>query len=140
MSLRAAMNAMPAYDVRAYNTAATSENKIHDDAIAQKFGFTGALVPGVEVYAWAKPGFVRLYASADRYESGGARTSIVTPTTTSMTCHVRGCESFGASARAPRPSPVNHTRLAVIAPPANHQRPTTPCWLAMLPSMSTVSR
>ncbi len=52
MSLRAAMNAMPAYDVRAYNTAATSENKIHDDAIAQKFGFTGALVPGVEVYAY----------------------------------------------------------------------------------------
>ena len=44
--------AMPAHDVRAFNTAATSENKIHDDAVAQKFGFTGALVPGVEVYAY----------------------------------------------------------------------------------------
>ena len=44
--------ALPAHLVRAYNTAATSENKIHDDAVAQKFGFTGALVPGVEVYAY----------------------------------------------------------------------------------------
>ena len=36
----------------AFNTAAASENRIHDDATAQKFGFTGALVPGVEVYAY----------------------------------------------------------------------------------------
>lgn len=44
--------ALPVHVVRAYNTAATSENKIHDDAVAQRFGFTGALVPGVEVYAY----------------------------------------------------------------------------------------
>ncbi|MDE2364166.1 MAG: hypothetical protein KGM42_15925 [Hyphomicrobiales bacterium] len=43
---------LPVHGVRAYNTAATSENKIHDDSVAQKFGFTGALVPGVEVYAY----------------------------------------------------------------------------------------
>lgn len=46
------MNAMPAYDVSAFNTAAASENKIHDDVVAQRFGFTGALVPGVEIYAY----------------------------------------------------------------------------------------
>jgi acyl dehydratase len=46
------MSTLPAHDVRAFNTAATSENKIHDDTVAQKFGFTGALVPGVEVYAY----------------------------------------------------------------------------------------
>ena len=40
------------YRVRAYNTAHDSENKIHDDAVARKFGFTGALVPGVDVYAY----------------------------------------------------------------------------------------
>jgi acyl dehydratase len=41
------------YEVRAQNLSRTSENKIHDDEVAQQFGFTGALVPGVEVYAYA---------------------------------------------------------------------------------------
>ena len=40
------------YQVKAYNTAHSSENKIHDDAVARKFGFSGALVPGVDVYAY----------------------------------------------------------------------------------------
>jgi acyl dehydratase len=43
---------LAAYDVSAFNTAAASENKIHDDSIASAFGFQGALVPGVEVYAY----------------------------------------------------------------------------------------
>ena len=38
------------YQVRARNFSHESENKIHSDEIAQKFGFTGALVPGVAVY------------------------------------------------------------------------------------------
>lgn len=46
------MSALAPYDVSAYNTAVTSENKIHDDDVARRFGFTGALVPGVEVYAY----------------------------------------------------------------------------------------
>lgn len=49
MSTPAAM----AYSVEAYNLSHASENKIHDDATAQKLGFTGGLVPGVEVYAYA---------------------------------------------------------------------------------------
>ena len=40
------------YRVRAYNTAHDSENKIHDDSVARQYGFTGALVPGVDVYAY----------------------------------------------------------------------------------------
>ena len=40
------------YRVRAYNTATASENKIHDDATARRFGFTGGLVGGVHVYAY----------------------------------------------------------------------------------------
>lgn len=40
------------YRVRARNTAADSENKIHDDATAASFGFRGGLVPGVTVYAY----------------------------------------------------------------------------------------
>jgi hypothetical protein len=40
------------YRVLAYNTAKDSENKIHDDAVAPRFGFAGGLVPGVDVYAY----------------------------------------------------------------------------------------
>ncbi|MEZ5937848.1 MAG: hypothetical protein R3C52_06465 [Hyphomonadaceae bacterium] len=38
--------------VRAFNTATDSENRIHDDATASRFGFTGGLVPGVDVFAY----------------------------------------------------------------------------------------
>jgi hypothetical protein len=41
-----------AYQVSAFNTAAASENKIHDDTVARRFGFRGGLVPGVEVFAY----------------------------------------------------------------------------------------
>jgi hypothetical protein len=41
------------YTVEAYNLSHASENKIHDDTVAQKLGFSGGLVPGVEVYAYA---------------------------------------------------------------------------------------
>ena len=40
------------YHVSAYNTAKASENKIHDDATARKFGFKGGFVGGVNVYAY----------------------------------------------------------------------------------------
>ncbi len=38
--------------VVAVNRSLESENKIHDDAVARRFGFKGGLVPGVEVYAY----------------------------------------------------------------------------------------
>jgi hypothetical protein len=40
------------YRVSAYNTAHDSDNKIHDDATARRFGFGGGLVPGVDVYGY----------------------------------------------------------------------------------------
>ena len=40
------------YRVKAFNLSHASENRIHDDATAQRFGFTGGLVPGVEVFAY----------------------------------------------------------------------------------------
>jgi len=41
------------YTIEAYNVSHASENKIHDDTVAQKLGFSGGLVPGVEVFAYA---------------------------------------------------------------------------------------
>ena len=51
-ALRDRKSQMNTYRVQAYNTAHSSENKIHDDAVARRFGFSGALVPGVDVYAY----------------------------------------------------------------------------------------
>jgi acyl dehydratase len=44
--------ALKTYRVEAFNTAKASENKIHDDAVARRFGFGGGLVPGVDVYGY----------------------------------------------------------------------------------------
>lgn len=43
---------LPEYRVKARNTSASSENKIHDDTIARRYGFGGGLVPGITVYAY----------------------------------------------------------------------------------------
>jgi hypothetical protein len=43
---------MTPFRVRAVNTAADSENRIHDDSVAAEYGFRGGLVPGVTVYGY----------------------------------------------------------------------------------------
>jgi len=40
------------YGVEAFNTATESTNRMHDDEVAQKYGFRGGLVPGVDVWAY----------------------------------------------------------------------------------------
>lgn len=40
------------YRVKAHNPATESENKIHHDDVARRYGFAGGLVPGVTVYAY----------------------------------------------------------------------------------------
>lgn len=50
------MPSHPSHVVVARNHATTSENKIHDDTVARRFGFEGGLVPGVTLYAYlARP-------------------------------------------------------------------------------------
>jgi acyl dehydratase len=46
------METVDEYRVVARNTATASANKIHDDAVARRYGFAGGLVPGVDVYAY----------------------------------------------------------------------------------------
>jgi hypothetical protein len=40
------------YAVTAFNSSAESDNRIHADEVASKFGFTGGLVAGVDVFAY----------------------------------------------------------------------------------------
>lgn len=58
------LKVLPSYRVRAKNTAVDSDNKIHDDAVAAKFGFRGGLVPGVIVYAYMTAPLVERFGEA----------------------------------------------------------------------------
>lgn len=46
------MAGITGWELFAHNTATESDNKIHDDTVARRLGFTGGLVPGVDVYAY----------------------------------------------------------------------------------------
>lgn len=50
--------------MRAVNTAAESENKIHDDGIAAAYGFRGGLVPGVTVYGYMAAAVLEHFGTA----------------------------------------------------------------------------
>ncbi|MBI5505792.1 MAG: hypothetical protein HY899_13415 [Deltaproteobacteria bacterium] len=45
----------------AYNGATESENRIHGDDVARRFGFRGGLVPGVTVYAYLAEPAIRAW-------------------------------------------------------------------------------
>lgn len=66
------------YRVRAFNTAVASENKIHDDTVARRFGFSGGLVPGVEVYAYMTHMAIERWGR-DWLERGGAECRFLSP-------------------------------------------------------------
>jgi acyl dehydratase len=52
MSSRLEAHRLQTHRLQAYNTAKLSENKMHDDTVAKRFGFSGGLVPGVDVMAY----------------------------------------------------------------------------------------
>lgn len=52
------------YAVVAVNIDPEADNRIHDDDVAQRFGFAGALVPGVEVFALATAPLVQTWGEA----------------------------------------------------------------------------
>lgn len=43
---------MELFRIQAVNTAADSENRIHDDRVAREYGYRGGLVPGVTIYGY----------------------------------------------------------------------------------------
>jgi hypothetical protein len=66
------------HELEAYNFSAASENKIHDETVAQKFGFQGGLVPGVAVYAYMMNPAIRHFGP-DWLESGSADCRLMKP-------------------------------------------------------------
>ncbi len=70
---------MATHQLVAFNTALDSDNKIHDDDVAQRFGFTGGLVPGVDVYAYLTWGPVQQWGR-DWLERGTMSARFALPT------------------------------------------------------------
>jgi acyl dehydratase len=69
---------LPEYRVTARNTSKQSENLIHDDVTARRYGFGGGLVPGVTVYAYLTQPLVAAFGSA-WLERGTATVRFVKP-------------------------------------------------------------
>src|SRR6185295_15320798 len=94
---RPAMNAPndTTYTVEAYNISHASENKIHDDAVAQKLGFSGGLVPGVEVYAYACHPVVRRWGRA-WLERGRMECRFLKPVYDGRPAFVKAADAQGA--------------------------------------------
>ena len=98
------------YRVSAYNTSKQSENKIHDDTVARRFGFSGGLVPGVDVMAYMMHLPVEKWGRAF-LERGLIDARFVKPVYDGEIAEVRGAES-AARLR------LRFTAAANCAPPA----------------------
>jgi len=68
------LTAMELNRLRAVNTAPDSENRMHDDGVAARYGFRGGLVPGVTVY-----GYMADPLGAAFLESGGMSLRLQAP-------------------------------------------------------------
>jgi acyl dehydratase len=82
------------YRVEAYNTAKLSENKMHDDTVARRFGFAGGLVPGVDVMAYMMHLPVRKWGRAF-LEGGLIEARFVKPVYDGEIAEVTGEENDG---------------------------------------------
>jgi hydrogenase maturation factor len=127
------------YRVQAYNTAHSSENKIHDDAVARRFGFSGALVPGVDVYAYMMHLPVARWGRAF-LERGTAQCRFTNPVYDGETAEVSGrdegdalvievtsggksCATGSARLPAQAATPRALGRFPSASPPAMENRP-----------------
>src|SRR5262245_32834237 len=86
---------MSTYRVQAHNSAHDSENKIHDDTVARSYGFTGALVPGVDVYAYMMHLPVARWGR-EFLERGAAECKFTSPVYDGESVEVTGGDDQGA--------------------------------------------
>src|SRR5262249_55744315 len=130
-----------------------SENKIHDDTVARKYGFSGGLVPGVDVLAymlhmpvakWGRAflerGLIEARFVKPVYDGEIAEVSAVEDAGC-ITLHVQSrgglCAPGGASLRAAAPS-LSIADYAAVAPtrerkPVNTASYEVGKWLGAIP-------
>ena len=86
--------AVPPQQILAVNDAAESENRIHSDEIAARYGFRGALVSGVMVFGYLSQPLVRTYG-ADWLERGIMDVAFIKPAYEGELLNIK-TESLGA--------------------------------------------
>jgi hypothetical protein len=91
------------FRVRAHNTAADSENKIHDDRVAAAYGFRAGLVPGVTVYGYMIPPVIERFGR-HWLECGGIDVRFLAPCYEGDTV-VACCDGSVVSAKQENGSP-----------------------------------
>lgn len=120
----------------AFNTATASENKIHDDTVASRFGFTGGLVPGVDVFAylanapmaawgkeWLSGGYMQARFRNPVYDGDPTTvTSTADGDGLALACSARGLACAEGTARR-KGAPAPTTLLGVADMPAMETRP-----------------
>jgi acyl dehydratase len=120
---------LPEYRIKARNTSASSENKIHDDETARRYGFRGGLVPGVTVYAYLTEPLVAALGSA-WLERGTATVRFAKPvfegeelavsgTITARDARTTSVEVTGATAATPQAATLSATLPAGSPTPVN---------------------
>ena len=70
--------ALPAYRVRARNLSRDSANRIHDDAVARRYGFAGGLVAGATIYGYLTGPLARAFGTT-WLERGTVRVRFLRP-------------------------------------------------------------
>lgn len=151
------MPALAPYAVEAYNTAKVSENKIHDDAVAKKFGFGGGLVPGVDVYAYMthlpverwgrawlehgtaecrffKPVYDGDHVTVTAAEAGGSLD--IKLSARGVQC-ATGAAALPVAGAAPSPGEFKQVPERANRPPADEKTLAVGDWLGMVPLQAT---
>jgi acyl dehydratase len=120
---------LPGYRIEARNTSSNSENKIHDDATARRYGFRGALVPGVTIYAYLTEPIVAAFGPA-WLERGTASVRFLKPVmdgeeltatgvVTARGARGAGATVTGATAAEPEAATLSATLPAGAPTPVN---------------------
>ncbi|MBW1984789.1 MAG: hypothetical protein JRI53_08715 [Deltaproteobacteria bacterium] len=78
---------LPIYEIKAENFAAQSSNKIHNSEMAQTFGFSEGLVPGIAIYAYmAHP--IAMTLGIDWLKNGTINAKFIKPVYHGETIHI----------------------------------------------------
>ena len=131
---------LPTHTLIAFNTATSSENKIHDDEVAGALGFGGGLVPGVDVYAYlCQPAVARW--GIEFLTRGRAATRFGTPTYDGQQIEIRSSIDDDGILRAEvHPVAGNGAGAAAVLEASLADEPATPPELAAAPRPAPAER
>ena len=115
------------YRVRAHNSSTASENRMHSDDVARRFGFQGGLVPGVTVFAYMTRPIVAHYG-ARWLERGWAEVSLTRPAYENDLLTVAAVTS-GDGQRRDRTPPARTKRVSSSPACRRVCRPCPPAWI-----------